>query len=207
MNEQTTASVDFARAVSAGLRSAVPLDLGDIVLDVLDPENEPADALFRRAYTTSLAQLPRAERSGRLAGATGHVGESVVAVLLVDLGYHVLRQFVGPLSGGHGVDLLMLSPDDRVVAIEVKATLRPGRWPRPSRGELAQLSPAWLGKPDNPGMAELGLTDADVYGMVAVVNFADRRWRAVLTDDFQAAHAVREVEDLVDWSWLPARPQ
>lgn len=38
-----------------------------------------------------------------------------------------------------------------------------------------------MDKADNPGMAELGLQSADVYGGVVVVNFADMTWRTALT--------------------------
>jgi hypothetical protein len=34
------------------------------------------------------------------------------------------------------------------------------------------------------GMAEFGLVSTDVYGGVAVVNFADLTWRVALTRDF-----------------------
>lgn len=86
----------------------------------------------------------------------------------------------------HGVDLLMLSPGDKVVVIEVKGTLVAKRFPRMSRRELGQMSAAWVDKHGNPGMAELNLGNADVYGGGVVVNFADGQWRAALTNDFVA---------------------
>jgi hypothetical protein len=63
-----------------------------------------------------------------------------------------------------GVDPVLLARGDVVVAIEVKGTLVPGRAPRLSAGELAQMSAAWVDKLDNRGMAELGLASSDVYG-------------------------------------------
>ena len=62
----------------------------------------------------------------------------------------------------------------------------PGRAPRLSAGELAQMSAAWVDKVDNPAMAELGLANSDVYGGVAIVNFVDLTWKATLTGDFLA---------------------
>ena len=70
--------------------------------------------------------------------------------------------------------------------IEVKGTVVPGRAPRLSAGELAQMSAAWVDKVDNPAMAELGLANSDVYGGVAIVNFVDLTWKAALTGDFLA---------------------
>ena len=63
---------------------------------------------------------------------------AIAELLLDELGYHVVWHFAGP--GGHGIDLLELTPDTgRLVAFEVKGTLRPSRWPRLSRREVDQL--------------------------------------------------------------------
>jgi hypothetical protein len=94
---------------------------------------------------------------------TGHVAESVVELLLAEVGYQLLWHFTGP--GRHGVDLIVLCPaGERVVAVEVKGTLRPQYWPRLSRRELLQMSGAWVDKADNPGMANWELRSDDVYG-------------------------------------------
>ena len=61
-----------------------------------------------------------------LAGTTGHIAESVTEVLLDGSGWQVLWHFEGP--GRHGADLVFLAPGDRVVAVEVKGTLVPGRF-------------------------------------------------------------------------------
>jgi hypothetical protein len=156
--------------------------------------DEPIDRLFYRAWTGSLAALPYAERGGALAGVTGHVAESVVAVLLVDHGHELLWQFTGP--GRHGVDVVVLTPDGRVVGIEVKATLRPGHVPRMSRRAVQQMSADWIDKIDNPGMASLQLTSDDIYGAVITINFADMTIRAATTDDFEA------FEPLSGWNEL-----
>jgi hypothetical protein len=91
----------------------------------------------------------------------------VTEVLLAEQGWYVLWHFTGP--GRHGVDLVLLTPDDHVVAVEVKGTLVAGRIPRLFRRELAQMSAEWVDKADNPAMAELRLDSADVYGAVVAV--------------------------------------
>jgi hypothetical protein len=101
------------------------------------------------------------------------------------------------------VDLLFLTPDDKVIAVEVKGTLTAGRIPRLSRRELTQMSAEWVDKTDNPGMAELGLRSTDIYGAVAVINFADMTWRIALTADFSELAQVVHTSQLNDLSWLP----
>lgn len=129
-----------------------------------------------------------------VAGVTGHVAESVTEVILDRLDWRVLWHFTGP--GPHGVDLVFLTPSDEVMAVEVKGTLVAGRIPRLSRREMTQMSAAWVDKADNPGMAELELQSADVYGAVAAINFADMTWRMALTSDFSVLSPVTRVEQL-----------
>jgi hypothetical protein len=62
-----------------------------------------AEQNFHAAWLSSLAAVPRTQRSGALPGITGHVAESVVAVVLNELGYEQFHGFEGP--GRHGVDL------------------------------------------------------------------------------------------------------
>ena len=196
------ADTTFRSAVSTALRRATSLVIDDVVIrDCVDPNRWHADTSFLRAWQDGLRALPVTERVGRLSGATGHIGESVAEVLLDALGYDMLWHFTAAMSGGHGVDLLVASPAGQVVAVEVKSTLRPQRWPRPTAGELQQLSPEWLDKDDNPGMAELGLTGGDVYGAVVVVNLAERKWRCAVTADFTTAHPVLDAASLGDLSW------
>ena len=114
--------------------------------------------------------------------------------------WRILWHLTGP--GRHGVDLVVLAPADLVVAIEVKGTLVSGRIPRLSRQETAQMSAAWVDKADNPGMAELGLANTDIYGGVVAVNFADLTWRTALTANFVELHPVTELEQLSDLRWL-----
>lgn len=128
------------------------------------------------------------------------MAESIAETVLVDFGYTPLWHFA---SGGHGVDLVMATPDfDGVLAIEVKGTLRPGRWPTLRRADLDQMTPEWLEKSDNPGMTEWNLTADDIIGAVFLINFADRLFKAGLTSDFKTVLPVDRFEDLADLTWL-----
>ena len=89
-----------------------------------------------------------------------------------------------------------------MVAVEVKGTLTAGRIPRLSRHELTQMSAEWVDKAGNPGMAEFGLRSADIYGAVAVVNFADLTWRVAMTADFSALRPVIHIGQLTHLNWL-----
>lgn len=161
------------------------------------------DRVFARAWRGSLAALEPGERRGALGGVTGHVAESVTEVLFAAQGYYPVWHFVGP--GRHGVDLLMLCPAlERVLAIEVKGTLRQGYWPRFRRGEINQMSLDWMDKNDNPGMGEWELEGRDVYGAAVLINFADMRYKVGLTPDFKELLPVARLEELADLAWLEA---
>jgi hypothetical protein len=95
------------------------------------------DSLFAIAWRGGAASLTRTERCA-MAGVTGHVAESVTEVLLDRIEWRVLWHFTGPRR--HGVDLVFLTPDDEIVAVEVKGTLVPGRIPRLSRRDMTQMS-------------------------------------------------------------------
>jgi hypothetical protein len=181
--------------INAALRSAPPLPLSAaVVASCLDLGN-PLDARFAHAWTHSLQVLERRLRGDALAGVSRHVAESVVEVLLADVGYRAVWQFTGP--GRHGVDLLMASPTlDHVLAIEVKGTLRARHVPRLSRRAVAQMSAAWVDQRDNPGMAEWQLQSADVYGAVVAVSFAEMAVRAIVSEDFEHWRPVAALEDL-----------
>lgn len=159
----------------------------------------PGDRLFDRGWRRGAHHLSRSERA-LIASVTGHVAESVVELLLNELGWEPLWHFSGP--GYHGVDLVFLAPGDRVVVVEVKGTLLPGKVPRLGHREILQMSSTWIDKCDNPGMTDLNLTSADVYGGVIAVNFPDRTWRTALTRDFDRFIPVTGCNQLRDTSWL-----
>jgi hypothetical protein len=116
---------DDATMINEAWRSAPDIAFcGRAVSGCVDCETRPVDLPFALAWTRSLRALASHERSGALAGVTGHVAESVVELLLAELGYHPVHDFIGP--GRHGVDLLMLSPAaDHVLAIEVRGRCVP----------------------------------------------------------------------------------
>jgi hypothetical protein len=64
--------------------------------------------------------------------------------------------------GIRGVDLLALTPEPTVLALEVKGTLRAAAIPRFSRGRARQMSVEWLNDPANPAMAEWNLEAMDL---------------------------------------------
>jgi len=194
-NEDTRSGAMSSSALRRA--AALPIDR-DLIVGCLDTTNAH-DALFDKGWRSGPGSLSRGERN-LVAGVTGHVAESVTELLLDALQWHVLWHFTGP--GRHGVDLLFLAPDDKVVAVEVKGTLVPGRVPRLSRRELGQMSAAWVDKADNPGTAELGLQSVDVYGGVVAVNFADLTWRVGLTSNFAVLRPVLDVAHLESLAWL-----
>src|SRR5215831_9886675 len=177
--------------------SAFCLDTA-VVEECLDPASAK-DRLFAIGWRSGPGSLTRAERCA-VAGVTGHIAESAIEVLLDRLDWRVLWHFADP--GRHGVDLVFLTPDGKIAAVEVKGTLTAGSIPRLSRREMTQMSAEWVDKADNPGMAELGLRSADIYGAVAVVNFADMTWRVALTSDFSALLPVIRIDQLTHLNWL-----
>jgi hypothetical protein len=186
----------------AGIRAAAALALSTQVVEdcIKSGKNhaEESEALFRRAFRTSLTDIPKTQRTGGLNSVAGHIAESVAEVLLSDLGWIPVSQMTGPFSAGHGIDLAFLTSDlDRVVVVEVKGTLQPNCWPRLTRGDIDQFSPDWLDKIDNPGMSDLGLTAEDVTGLVLMVHFARRQWKCAFTRDFTSSIPIHDLEELV----------
>jgi hypothetical protein len=176
------------------LRAAAPLPLSEVdITGCIEsgPRTEagkrqltPAEAAFAQAFATSLQQLPQAQRAG-LQATAGNIAEAVVEVVLVGLGWSPLYHDERRSSGGHGVDLVMLTPSmDKVAAIEVKATLQPDRWPRLAPVRMNQMTTQWLDQLGNAGMIATELQAADVYGLIAMVQFARRQLKAAVTEDF-----------------------
>ena len=166
------------------LRAATQFPLAHATIDgCLDEEQDRFDAVFRRAQAGGLAALGPEERTGHLWRVIGEVAESVAEIVLDDLGYSVFWHIVEP--GVHGVDLLFLSPEESVLALEVKGTMRPGAIPRLTPSRLRQMSREWLNQPDNPAMVEWGLEADDLYAGVMVVDLATPAFRIALSGDFE----------------------
>jgi hypothetical protein len=177
------------------LRAATCFALDPELVDTcLDDQRDRFDALFRRARDVGLSGLPRSERSGHLWRVVGEVAESVAELVLGDVGYHAFWHITDP--GAHGVDLLFLSPDESVLAVEVKGTLRAGAIPRLTPSRLRQMSRDWLNQPNNPAMREWNLQAEDIYGGVMVVDLAMPAWRIALSADFETYVPVLEPAQL-----------
>ena len=153
-----------------------------------------ADRLFERARADGLASIKRSERGGLLARVTGEVAESVAQILLADNGYSLFWQITTP--GVHGVDLLLLAPDEAVLTLEVKGTLRPGVVPRLTPSLRRQMSREWLNSQDNPAMSEWELKADDLYAGVMVVDFALAQFRLALSSDFDLYTPVSSLAQL-----------
>jgi hypothetical protein len=181
------------------LRQSTPFPVDPtIVVGCLDLSHA-SDCLFSRAWRSGPGSLTRAEKSA-VAGVTGHLAESVTEVLLDQFEWRPLWHFTNP--GRHGIDLALLTPDDKIVVAEVKGTLVARRIPRLTRHALAQMSTEWVDKTDNPGMAELGLRSSDTYGAFSVINFTDMTWRIALTANFAELRPVTGTEQLTSIDWI-----
>lgn len=177
------------------LRTANPFPIEAATIDeCLDEERDEADALFRRARAAGLAALAPNERPGHLWRVVGEDAESVAELLLAKLGYNVFWHITEP--GVHGVDLLLLTPDDAVLALEVKGTLRAGAIPRLTPSHLRQMSRDWLNQPDNPAMVEWELEADDIYGAIMIVDLALTVFRVAVSSDFEAYTPIRELSEL-----------
>lgn len=187
--------------IAAAIRSAPALELPrELVESCIDSGHDSAllaESQFRTAFERSLSAIPRAERAGGLSGVTGHIAESVAEVMLAEIGWSPVEHFIGPFSGGHGIDLAMLAPDqEHLFVVEVKGTLQSSRWPRLTRGEIDQMSPEWLSQPDNPGMQSVGVAGDDVSALVLLIQFARRQWKGVMTPDFGDIQVLSSLEQL-----------
>jgi hypothetical protein len=173
------------------LREATPFPLDpEMIEGCLDEDRDRFDVLFRRAHAVGLAGLARGDRSGHLWRVVGEVAESIAARLLGKLGYSVFWHNAEP--GIHGVDLLLLSPDEAILALEVKGTLRAGAIPRLTPSRLRQMSRDWLNRPDNPAMIEWELEADDIYTGVMVVDLATPAFRVALSANFETYAPVLE---------------
>jgi hypothetical protein len=179
----------------AALRAASPFPISKRVVRSCVMPSKPADALFERARLHGLDSIDRSQRSGHLARVIGEVAESVAEVVLAEQGYSLFWQITTP--GTHGVDLLFLAPDETVLALEVKGTLRPGRIPRLTPSRLRQMSREWLNDPANPAMAEWSLEAEDLYAGVMVVDLASPLYRLALSSNSEHQTPVTDTTALV----------
>jgi hypothetical protein len=185
------------------LREATPVPVSErMIADCINPKS-PADRLFARTRRRGLAATPLSERRG-LARVTGEVAESLAEILLAEVGLDVFWHIVE--DGIHGVDLLFLTPDESVLALEVKGTLRPGTIPRLTPSRLRQMSREWLNRPDNPAMAEWELEADDLYAGVMVVDLASSIARTAVSGDFEDYVPVSDLTELRGMKALVQKP-
>lgn len=183
----------------AALRAAEPFTIDEkLVRDCIDPR-QAADALFERARTHGLSTIEPHLRAGHLPRVAGEIAESVAGSILDELGYSLFWQLT--TAGARGVDLLYLAPDETVLALEVKGTLRPNTIPRLTPSRLRQMSREWLNDPANPAMAEWSLTADDLYTGVMVVDLALAEFRIALSGDFKRYAPIAELAQLASLSW------
>ena len=187
------------------LRAATPFPVdAETIEGCLEDERDHFDALFRRTRAVGLAGLTPGERSGHLWRVVGEVAELVAELVLGDLGYSVFWHITQP--GGHGVDLFFLSPDESVLALEVKGTLRAGAIPRLTPSRVRQMSRDWLNQPDNPAMIDWDLEADDIYAGVMVVDLATPAFRVALSADFETYTPVLQRSELDAIRALDAPP-
>src|SRR4051794_25711189 len=183
-------------SLSSAFRESARLEIRpDLVEQCLLPGDRFADA-----WSGGLDQLAPAERRGAICVEIGTIAESVMTLLLGELGLDVFAELA--TAGVHGVDTLAVTPAGQVLALEVKGTLRATARPRLGRGRLRQMSLEWLSDPANPQMAEWDISGAGVYGAVAHLNFAQMDWRCVTTTDYRTWLPVRDIAELLDLSHL-----
>jgi hypothetical protein len=182
------------------LRNATSFAVADGAIRRCIDNTRSVDQLFERARAHGLSSLERGQRAGHLSRVTGEIAESVAEILLDERGYNLFWQITTP--GVHGVDLLFLAPDQAVLALEVKGTLRPGAVPRLTPSLRRQMSREWLNNPDNPAMADWSLEADDLYAGVMVIDLALARFRVALSGDFDLYAPVSSLEQLTSLRWL-----
>ncbi|MDX6510906.1 MAG: hypothetical protein QOE36_410 [Gaiellaceae bacterium] len=148
------------------------------------------DDRFRQAARSGLDSLTLAERRGHLPAVTGAVAESVAAMVMDEIGFEVFAQLTE--RGARGADLLLLSPAENVLVLEVKGTLRAGQLPRLGRSRLRQMSAAWLDVGNAP-MLDWGLEAADVFGGVMVVDLVSNTARVAVSADYEVFTPVADM--------------
>lgn len=154
-----------------------------------------SEALFRRVVASGLDSLTVSEKRGHLPTVTGAVAEAVAARIMDAAGFSVFAQQTE--LGARGADLIYLTPEDNVLVLEVKGTLRAGTIPRLGRSRFKQTSAAWLDAANAP-MLEWGLEAADVYGAVMVVDVAAACASVAATADYSVYVPVDDLGALDD---------
>ena len=178
------------------LRAAAAIPVTESVITACLHEDSEHDMLFAHARREGLAAVEPSQRSGHLSRVVGEVAESVAEVLLDELGHRVFWHIATP--GVRGVDLLFLAPDETVLALEVKGTLRAGTIPRLTPSKLRQMSREWLNRPGNPAMREWSFEADDLYAGVMVVDLATPMALVAVSADFESYVPVIHIDQLLE---------
>lgn len=186
-------------SVRQALRQAHAIDVAQALIEEALDTDGPHNGLVRSAQAEGLGTIPSADRRGHFCRVIGEVGEAVAAVVFADAGYTVFDQITTP--GVHGVDLLMLTPDDAVLALEVKGTLRAGTIPRLTPARRRQMSREWLASPTNHAMKDWNFEPDDLFAAAVSVDLAHREMRIARSDDFKAWTPIHRLEELSAMSW------
>jgi hypothetical protein len=172
--------------------AAIPVS-DETITSCLNLDAASGDRIFDQARRHGLASLPLDQRRA-LNRVTGEVAESVAEVLLAEVDLNVFWHITSP--GVRGVDLLLLCPDESVLALEVKGTLRANTIPRLTPSDLRQMSREWLNGPNNPAMGEWELEADDLYAGVMAIDFPSASARIAVSADFDAFIPVEELAAL-----------
>lgn len=202
---------DIRSGLLRALRSATQFEVPPDVLTVClnaepglldDPQRiSAAEALIKDALLEGTS-IPVSARAGLLP-VLGNIAEAVVESILEQHGWQPVGDDSAGFASGHGIDLLMLDSGlGRLIAVEVKSTIQPSRWPRLAAGRREQLTPAWLNAPGNELMVEWGLDSRDIYLMVAQVHLSRRRWRACVASKPHVALPLVDLSQLTTLDWL-----
>lgn len=154
-----------------------------------------AEQQFHHAFEKRSLPPPPA-RSSYLNGVIGKVAEDVTSILFVERhNWQLIGQDISAYPGSHGVDLLLLSPSDKLYAVEVKGTFGKSRWPRLSKGRTRQMTHEWLSKGDNPILVDWELSAAEIYGMVIYIHFGKWKIKGAVSDDFLYGKPIHAFDD------------
>lgn len=182
------------------LRSATRFPLRESWITSCLDDVAAGDEVFEHARAVGLDGLKRSQRSGHLSRVTGAVAESVAEITLAEFGHTVFWHITTP--GVQGVDLLFLSPDESVLALEVKGTLRAGSIPRLTPSPRRQMSRDWLDDPRNPAMTEWTFVADDLYAGVMIVDLATPQYCVAVSGDFEQYFPITMLEQLQSLRWL-----
>jgi hypothetical protein len=191
-----TASSRRARTLVEALRAAAPFPIRESTIRDVRRPDDPGSEVFDQARKEGLQAIPRELRRGMLARMTGSVAEAVATLILAEMGY---VQFWEP-SGVGSIDLLLLTPAEEVLALDVKGTLANDR-ELPS--SIRRATPPLVGF--EAVLADWALRPEDLYAGVMVVNLSRARYRVAISGDLRTYFPITDRSQLTSLAWLDPR--